>query len=688
MRVYSKSRKFVIGSLLAAAGIGAVGILVALHSGAVISDAAAQPVAKEKPGATSARSAPESTISFPSISSQLPPDIPGGAGNATITSAAIFAWQEFIALNWPAAPQTGVSGSNTRGEPNTSQKFGADSNGSSQASQPVVWETYRSKVETFPGIGYPPGYANGPSQQYGFDVGPQYIYGTRSTTPPTPPGGKTPQGATQNNPGGTPQDVLNVPACPLQPSVATPSYINLDEITQIGLDSMFAGVLPPTVTNPTAQNANAQPQLIRFLAKGNRTFYNYVAQNQYWYHGEDYTTAKNNFATAAKQNKYPPPAPTINLPVGTVLVKAAWRPLAPGETAAGFHTKTVRFYDMNGTSATPCYREQTWALVALHIIQKTPTAPDFIYATFEYAANILTAGGQPVEDNNGAVIDAPPGDPMDPRLNYFDTGYGVIPPFYYSPADPKGIRFPPPSPPAKTALPLVQVTGPYCSAAQNNRLYFQDLNLNGGSIPPANSGVCVDKRYFSIPTQIQQVNAAAHAALTAYGAPALWQNYKLVNVQWQPFDISTIDTSGRNTSRLVSTFSLANSVVETDNTLQQFFGGLFGGPPGDGFFKSAFEIDSNGMPTGRAFNVYGPPGNSAPPTQFARTDMGGCMGCHGRTERGGSDFSFTLSGGPVATPEFGVPANAAALFTSNTGPFRVGFDQERLRELHNALSGH
>ena len=47
-------------------------------SGAVINDAAAQWIA---------------------ISPSLPPDIPGGAGNATITDAAVFAWQEFIALN-------------------------------------------------------------------------------------------------------------------------------------------------------------------------------------------------------------------------------------------------------------------------------------------------------------------------------------------------------------------------------------------------------------------------------------------------------------------------------------------------------------------------------------------------------------------------------------------------------------
>lgn len=660
MKIHSKSRKFVLVPSVAAAGIIVAGSLAALCPGVAISEAAAQ--------------------SFPGISSQLPSDISGGAGNATITDAAIFAWQEFIALNWPAVEQTGISGSKTRGVPDTSKKFGDDSSGSGQANQPVVWETYRGKVEIFPGVGDPPGYVN-PSQvaglkDYGFDVRPQYVYGTRSTTPGT---------QVQTNPGGT---QLEVPACqiPAQPVVTTPSYINLDEITQIGLDSMFAGVLPSSVNNPMPQNANAQPQLIRFLAKGNRTFYDYVAANQFWYHGTAFLLAQFNFFKAAAANTYPAPISTINLPAGTVLVKAAWRPLAPGENASDFHTKTVRFYDQNGTSDSACYREQTWALLALHIIQKTPTAPDFIFATFEYTNNILNASRMPVEDKNGAEVDAPAGDPMDPQLNYFDVSYEGTGSKYYSPNYPQGIAVPvpkppPPSPPPGKLLPLVQVTGTECNV--NDRLYFQELDTN--TLPLANSTICVNKRYFPIPPQIQQVNAAAHAALMTYGAPALWQNYKLVNVQWQPFNIGDIDTTGSNTSRLASTFSLANSVVETDNTLQQFFGGLFG-RSGDGYFKSAFERQK-GMPTGAAYNVYGPPSGNVPSNQFTRTNMGGCMGCHGRAQRTGTDFSFTLSAGPVATPEFATPNTSKTTVTSTTSPFRLGFDEERLKELYNALSG-
>jgi hypothetical protein len=665
MKTVSKSRKFVLGLLLTAAGIGAAGSLAALYSGG----AAAQTAAPN--GA-----APE--INFPAISSQSaqPPSdisVQGGAPNPTITDAAVFAWQEFIALNWPAVNQTGAA--NTRGVADTSKKFGDDSSGPNQANQPVVWETYRGKVETFPGVGNPPGCntdcSNGPD--YGFDVGPQYIYGIRSTTPAksqVPP-------AVQNNNITDPQ--LNVPACqnPTQPNVAKPPYINLDEITQIGLDSMFAGVLPSSIQKPTYLTANAEPQLIRFLAKGNRTFYDYVVANSYWYKNAAYNTAVSNFNTAAVANKYPAPTPTMKLPAGTILVKAAWRPLGPNDTAADFHTKTVRFYDQNGNQPAPCYREQTWALIALHIIQKTPSAPDFIFATFEYTSNILTTGGKPVEDQNGAETNAPAGDAMDPKLNYWDVDGK-----FYSPDQPKGSAVPPP--PSGQPLPLVQVTAPYCKAAGNKRIYFQDIDLKEHPIPPPNSGVCVNKRYFSIPSQIQDVNKAAHKALNLYGAPALWQNYKLVNVQWQPFNIGDIDTSSANTntSRLKSTFGLANSVVETDNTLQQFFGGLFAGREQNGFFKSAYE--GNTINNGTAYNIYDPPGST--PGQFTRMIMGGCMGCHGRAQRAGTDFSFTLAGGPVKKPEFGVPAGKG-LAAAARNNVKVGFDEDRLQALYHALSG-
>jgi hypothetical protein len=71
------------------------------------------------------------------VSSALPSDIAvaGGAPAATLQQAAAFAWQEFVALNWPAT-------AGQRDVPDTGQKFGASTG-------PLVWETFRGKVEIF-----------------------------------------------------------------------------------------------------------------------------------------------------------------------------------------------------------------------------------------------------------------------------------------------------------------------------------------------------------------------------------------------------------------------------------------------------------------------------------------------------------------------------------------------------------
>ena len=83
------------------------------------------------------------------ISPDVPHDVPSGSG-ATIQDLAIFAWQEFIALNWVAMDPatTGI-----RGRPNVNVDFlniKADSDGNFPL---LVWHTYRHKNELFPANG-------------------------------------------------------------------------------------------------------------------------------------------------------------------------------------------------------------------------------------------------------------------------------------------------------------------------------------------------------------------------------------------------------------------------------------------------------------------------------------------------------------------------------------------------------
>ena len=119
--------------------------------------------------------APPSSGPSITISSDVPNELNqagGGASKATLQQAAAFAWQEFIGLNWPA--QAGV-----RDKADQSKKFG-------DQSAPLVWQTYRHKVEIFPANGTAsvgphgtqiPAGGGAPSNppDYGYDQSPQYV---------------------------------------------------------------------------------------------------------------------------------------------------------------------------------------------------------------------------------------------------------------------------------------------------------------------------------------------------------------------------------------------------------------------------------------------------------------------------------------------------------------------------------
>ena len=546
----------------------------------------------------------------------------GGASKATIQQAAAFAWQEFIALNWPA--QSGV-----RDTPDQNKKFG-------DQSVPLVWQTYRGKVEIFPGNGtntvgphgtvIPAGGgapSNGPD--YGYNDPPQYIYGQPSPLPT-----------------GTP---VMIPPCttpsPAQSPVASPAWINADEISQIALDHMYAGILSSPSPGPSSSPTpvNSQPQLIRFLAKANGTQYKYVVGNQYWYQNGGGTSpaqvAAQSFinTTSSQSSPQMPQQPYISFPPGTIEIKAAFRELAANEDPKRFHIAPVRYYEQG--SGTGCYREAPMALIALHIIQKTPSAPSFIYATFEQADNILLpqndSSGKPVsvEDADGNIkknLPTPtPSTPTTPGLSYQD-----------------GPSQGNPNPPAVTA------NGPLCSSP-GNQIYYQNI-LPPPPLSEPGGNICINYRDHAIPQAIIDANQAAHNAMnnSTNSIPnSPWQYYKLVNVQSYPFN-KPADDSDPNHG--LATFFQSNSVVETNYTLQNFSGRLFNGyivtniPPTPSVTPSPLVpvIPPNDY-------VYS---GSPPPSTVTSYNMGGCMGCHANAQSFGFDFSFITKFAQDAAPDF------------------------------------
>jgi hypothetical protein len=559
------------------------------------------------------------------------PPSTGGAPAATPEQAAAFAWQEFIALNWPAGPQE--SKPNQRETPSSTCRFGDPAPGCGL----LVWETLRSKVEIFPGNGQgmfgvvpPPGYTGSTAaDSWGYDATPVYNYA-----------------------GGA------IPACEPQKTINEPTpWINLDETDQITLDSMYAGVV-----KADSSPGNSSPQLIRFLAKANRSLYVYVAGNssatdpniQWWYQiPQDVVTATKAYLADKKASPPPGSATMVSLPNGAIEVKAAWRPLNPSELSSGsFHTQWVRFYE-NNAQGSPCYRNAIWGLVALHIIQKTPSAPYFIYATFEHADNILTADGSPVEDADGKIIARPEPETAttpqvclnDPDPSPTNSSAPSVSGSVILTSDPKTCK--------------VATKENYCGAP-GSQLYYRNTTFDPPNTQPSAGNICVNKRDNAIPDYVIAANQQAHASIASYlehnSIPkAPWKSYKLVNVQYFPYDKipdPSIPNASPYTSKppysatnpAASSYYQANIVVETNRSLQLFAGGL---SP-----NLSTEWNQDGTPHKNSY--YG--------GHFY--NMGGCIGCHGSQGQnpgvGAGDFSVILARGNNGTLAPEVPAIASS----------------------------
>lgn len=533
------------------------------------------------------------------VSHVLPTDIPGGAPNATLQQAAVFAWQEFIALNWPAVQQDGKPGNRETAD---TDKWFSDPKYTS-ADHPLVWHTYRGKVEIFPGYGVPPGSQPVPFQfpklknlgstvrpDFGYDALPSYVYGQTPIQPVPPPGFD-----------------------PLWTRKATP-WINLDEKTQIGLDQIYAGVASANTQGPGNQ--------LLFLAKANRTEFDYLAPLGWW-NGPGSNVPFSATKQYIQQNQAsPPPGSTryVSFPNGTLELKAAWRKLAPTEDASRFYTTTARYYVNSG--GTTQYVDDTFALVALHIIHKTPSAPYFIFATFEQADNITDVNGNPVEDEDGKFIGAPTPSAFSPGIVSRNATARDFQSFSFEQSD---------------------------ARAPLGQLYFQNTPASG----LVDGTVLVNRRKHAIPRDVVLVNQAAHQAIASYVQKNLppstkspWLYYKLINVQSAPLG-GKIPGSDY-TKADAATYYQANSVVETDYNLQVFSGRFYQGNY-SGLGNTITDFNADGTPTVNVVHA----GNGY--------NMGGCMGCHGNAQRNGADFSFILRGGPVTAPD------TLSVGTSGTG---------------------
>jgi hypothetical protein len=126
-------------------------------------------------------------------------------------------------------------------------------------------------------------------------------------------------------------------------------------------------------------------------------------------------------------------------------------------------------------------------------------------------------------------------------------------------------------------------------------------------------------RAHPIHSQVAPVNDAVHTLFMQQDPNTVWQYYKLVGVQAQPMNSPLLGAPSDD----FSYYYLANIVVETNQTLQNFSGSV---------------SQQTGTPIPFK-NVYL---NGAAGSPF---QMGGCQGCHGtQGQVAGGDFSAVVSG--------------------------------------------
>jgi hypothetical protein len=256
----------------------------------------------------------------PALSATVPADFSAQTQAAAVT----FAWQSFVALNWPAL-------GNQRGMPDTSKTIG----------QPgaVVWTTWKTPEEIFLPLAQTPA----PWNQFG---------------------GSLPVEC--STAGANAGDFVIWRTAKLPPT------------SNIPVSRSVRQVIGGTVTD---QHGN----LARYDVRVNKTLFDDIVAKQLY--------------NRAVQDK----ARTVSLPAGVMEVKAAWREM----TAADTPEIRERFFRRDAWIYTPAAPAQPatcvsgeLGLVGLHITQKTPSLPQWAWATFEHVDNVppfvpASGGSQP-----------------------------------------------------------------------------------------------------------------------------------------------------------------------------------------------------------------------------------------------------------------------------------------------------
>ncbi len=299
------------------------------------------------------------------LSSTVPTDVSGGV-DASKQQLAEFAWQEFIALNWPAKPNPNPAAGMSdfyRGQPDSSALASTGAGGT------LVWHTFTHRVEL-----YPPNAPTGVGIMPDINAIPNYQY---------------------------PNYVTIVPATA---DTDLSLFNNQDETSEITLADMYFKPFALATEKLMVKHgvkadhqvmsnieASAIKAAIIYEAKANPVIYNYV-------NAKGFQAKATRSAAAAEtvhkiHNEPYDQNNTFELPSGSIEIKATWRRYdATMDNLDNYIHQPGIYY--TGTDNKYTAHNDTLLLIGLHIIHKTPSFPEFTFATFEHISN----------DKNGFIM--------------------------------------------------------------------------------------------------------------------------------------------------------------------------------------------------------------------------------------------------------------------------------------------
>ncbi|WPV69213.1 hypothetical protein [Chitinophaga sp. LS1] len=291
---------------------------------------------------------------LPAFNIQFSPNAPKdlATDKVTDTQLVVFAWEEFLALNWKSS----YKNSGLRDNPDLNWTF--------KNANPdlVVWETYAHRTELRP-------YND---SMLPFDVAPHYSFGQKLYK--------------------------------ASDSTSFTLFNMLDENNEIGSCDVYAHV-----------NENYKQYRVLYQAKVNRDEYNYILQHYPTkaklssaraYTKKMIDSLKAYYPDVKNSCNCPPDYKGISLPcgknggkTGAIEVKTAWRQLTQEDNPARFFTRTVVYF--TGNKGHVVYHNKTYALIGLHIIHKTNNYEDFVFATWEHVDVQKDHMGYVPLDSNG-----------------------------------------------------------------------------------------------------------------------------------------------------------------------------------------------------------------------------------------------------------------------------------------------